>query len=163
MHEDRLGRRQVLRRAGLITGGVAATSVGLASPALASGGQDDDRLEGSYMITRTDDGGPGATTSVFSLAGGGVLVNQDIDPPDTHSTGSWAAATGRGRFTSTHWTGFPADESTGTPALTARVRTRGRVQRGAISGTYDVSFFLVPTGEEVFVVTGTYAGPRIVA
>ena len=114
------------------------------------------------MITRTDDGGPAATTSVFSLAGGGVLINQDIDPPDTLSTGSWAA-TGRGRFTSTHWTGFPADESTGTPALTARVRTRGRVQRGAISGTYDVSFFLVPTGEELFVVTGTYAGPRIVA
>ena len=77
------------------------------------------------MITRTDDGGPAATTSVFSLAGGGVLINQDIDPPDTLSTGSWAA-TGRGRFTSTHWTGFPADESTGTPASTAWVRTRGR-------------------------------------
>jgi hypothetical protein len=153
----------MLRRASVITGGVAATSLGLASPALASRDQDDNRLEGSYMITRTDDGSPGTITSVFSLAGGGVLINRDIDPPDTHSTGTWAAATGRGRFTSTFWTGFPADDSTGTPALTARVRAKGRVQHGAISGTYDVSFFLVPTGEEVFVITGTYSGSRIVA
>ena len=58
MHEDRLGRRQMLRRAGVMTGGAAIASVGLASPALASGGHDGDRLEGSYMITRTDDGGP---------------------------------------------------------------------------------------------------------
>ena len=162
MEESMVGRRHVLRGAGIVVGGAAATSLAFASPALAGGEHDDDRLEGSYMITRTDDGSPSSITSVFSLAGGGVLINKDIDPPDTHSTGSWAA-TGRGRFRSTFWTGFAADASTGAPALTARVRATGRVQHGSISGIYDVSFFLVPTGEEVFTVTGTYAGSRIAA
>ena len=109
MGEQSLGRRQVLRGAGVVAAGGAAvtavTGLGLASPAMAS---DDDGggLTGSWMVTRQDDGDPTQVQAVFSFAGGGVFVEHDILPAGPPFTGTWARRDG-GRFRATFLVRLP--------------------------------------------------------
>jgi hypothetical protein len=159
MGERSLGRRQVLRGAGVVAaGGAAVTGLGLASPAMAS---DDDNggLAGSWLITRQDDGDPTEVQAVLSFAGGGVIVEHDISPAGPPFTGTWARG-GGGRFRATFWSGFPGGGGPGTAGVTVRVRLVGRVEHRTISGTYTVAVF-DPTGAQVATATGTFRGRPI--
>lgn len=110
MGEQSLGRRQVLRGAGVVAAGGAAvtavTGLGLASPAMASDDGGSGGLAGSWMVIRQDDGDPTEVQAVFSFAGGGVFVEHDILPAGPPFTGTWARGSG-GRFRATIWSGFP--------------------------------------------------------
>ena len=158
MGEQSLGRRQVLRGAGVVAGGAAVTGLALASPAMAS---DDDGggLAGSWMVTRQDDGDPTEVQAVFSFAGGGVFVEHDILPAGPPFTGTWARR-GGGRFRATFWSGFPGEGGPGSPGVTVRVRLVGRVEHRTISGTYTATGF-DPTGAQVNSATGRFSGHPI--
>jgi hypothetical protein len=158
MDERTLGRRQVLRRAGVVTGGAAVAGLGMASPAIAS---DDDGggLAGSWMITRQDDGDPTEVQAVLSFAAGGVAIEHDIGPAGPPFTGTWARR-GRASFRATFWSGFPGEGGPGSPGVTVRVRLVGRVEHRAISGTYTVAVF-DPTGAQIESATGRFTGRPI--
>jgi len=158
MSERTVGRRQVLRGAGVAAGGVAVAGLGLASPAMASE-NDNGGLAGSWLITRQDDGDPAKTQAVLSFAGGGVVVEHDIQPAGPPFTGTWARRDDD-RFRATFWSGFPGQGGPGSPGDTVRVRLMGRVEDGRLSGTYTVAVF-DPTGAQVFAGTGSFSGRRI--
>jgi hypothetical protein len=161
MGEQSLGRRQVLRRAGVVAAGGAAvtavTGLGLATPAMASDGGDGG-LTGSWMVTRQDDGDPTRIKAVFSFAGGGVFVEHDILPAGPPFTGTWARGDG-GRFRATIWSGFPG-EGPGSPGVAVRVRLVGRLEHRTISGTYTATVF-DSTGAAVESNTGKFSGQPI--
>jgi hypothetical protein len=160
MGEQTLGRRQVLRGAGVVAASGAAvtavTGLGLASPAMAS---DDDGggLAGSWMVIRQDDGDPTQVQAVFSFAGGGVFVEHDILPAGPPFTGTWAR--GGGGFRATIWSGFPGD-GPGSPGVAVRVRLVGRVEHRTISGTYTTAVF-DSTGAQIDSATGRFSGHPI--
>ena len=159
MGEQVVGRRRVLRGAGLAAGGVAISGLGLKSTAMADGGHGG-HLDGSWMIVRQDDGDPVEVTAVLSFADGDVFISHDISPAGPPFTGTWAA---HGKsFRATFWTGFPGDEGPGSPGPTIRVQLSGRVRHGTMTGTYTVSVFF-PLGEEVDTITGVLTGSRIEA
>lgn len=162
MGEQGLGRRQVLRGAGVVAAGGAAvtavTGLGLASPALASD-DGDGGLTGSWMIIRQDDGDPTRVQAVLSLAGGGVVVEHDILPAGPPFTGTWARRDG-GRFRATFWSGFPGEGGPGSPGVTVRVRLVGRLEDRTISGTYTTTVF-DSTGAPIQSITGTFSGRPI--
>lgn len=157
MEEHTIGRRRVLRGAGVAAGGVAVTTVGLASPALADGGGHG-RLSGSWLVVRQDDGDPTEVQVVFSFADGGVFITHDINPAGPPFTGSWERRDGH-RFRATIWSGFPGEEGPGSPGVVVRVRLRGRVNDGVLSGTYRVTVFDAE-GEELESVTGSFRRGR---
>ena len=164
MGEQSLGRRQVLRGAGVVAAGGAAvtavTGLGLASPAMASDDGGSGGLAGSWMVTRQDDGDPTEVQAVFSFAGGGVFVEHDIQPAGPPFTGTWARGSG-GRFRATIWSGFPG-EGPGSPGVAVRVRLVGRLEHRTISGTYTATVF-DPTGAPVESNTGRFSGHPISA
>ena len=161
MGEQSVGRRQVLRRAGVVAAGGAAvtavTGLGLASPAMASD-NGDGGLTGSWMIIRQDDGDPTRVQAVLSFAGGGVVVEHDIMPAGPPFTGTWARRDG-GRFHATFWSGFPG-EGPGSPGVSVRVQLVGRVAHRTISGTYTVTVF-DSTGAPIQSNTGKLSGQPI--
>jgi hypothetical protein len=162
MGEQSLGRRQVLRGAGVVAAGGAAvtavTGLGLATPALASDGGDGG-LTGSWMVIRQDDGDPTRVQAVFSFAGGGVFVEHDILPAGPPFTGTWARR--NGGFRATIWSGFPGD-GPGSPGVAVRVRLVGRVEHRTISGTYTVTT-VDSTGAPIDSNTGRFSGHPISA
>ena len=157
MEEHVMNRRRVLLGAGA-AGAVAIGGVTSASSASASdnGGSS---LSGSWVVTRMDDppGDPTEVTTVVSFAGGGVLISHDIAPAGPPGTGTWARRSGGG-FKGTFWTGQAGGP--GGPGVSVRVRVRGSVHHGKISGTYAYSVF-DPTGAEVVSGPGTFSGRRI--
>lgn len=161
MDEQTLGRRQMLRRAGVVAaGGAAVAGLGFASPAMANE-EDGGGLAGSWLVTRQDDGDPTKVQAVFSFAGGGVFVEHDILPAGPPFTGTWARRAG-GRFRATIWSGFPGEGGPGSPGVTVRVRLTGRLEHRTISGTYTVAIF-DPTGAQIGSATGTFSGRPITA
>jgi hypothetical protein len=157
MGEQAVGRRQVLRGAGVAAGGMAVGGIALASPAMATDGHG---LSGSWLVWRQDEGDPTRVTTVLSFAAGGVIVSHDISPAGPPFTGTWEWE-GDGRFSATIWSGFPGDTGPGSAGPTVRVRLRGRVEEGVLSGTYRVTVF-APTSDEVLVRnTGSFRGRRI--
>ena len=134
-----LGRRQVLRGAGVATG-AAAVGVALASPASASEGHGS-RLAGSWMVVHQDDpgGDPTKVQAVVSFAGGGVLLSHDINPAGPPQSGTWEAFNGD-RFKGTFWGGQPSD-GPGSPGFTVRVRVWGTHHGDSIWGTYAFTVF----------------------
>ena len=158
-----IGRRQVLRGAGVAAGGVAVGGLGLASPAAAASDDDSRRggLTGSYLVTRQDDGDPTRVQAVLSFADGDVFVAHDINPAGPPFTGTWER-TGGGAFRATFWTGFPGEGGPGSAGGTIRVRARGEVDDGVLRGTYRVTAF-DPSGAVVFNGTGRFRGRRIAA
>jgi hypothetical protein len=154
-----IGRRDVLRGAGVAAAGAAVGGLGLASPALASEDKGHGLL-GSWMITRQDTGDPTKVMAVVSFAAGNVIVVHDIQPAGPPFSGTWAS---RGeRFRATFWSG-QAGMGPDSPGPSIRVRiTDGHVERGAISGTYTVAVF-DPTGAESPGGTGSFTGKPITA
>ena len=144
-----LGRRQVLRGAGVATG-AAALGVALASPANASESKDD-RLARSWLVVHQDDpsGDTPKVQSVVSFAGGGVLLSHDINPESPAQSGTWEAWNGD-RFKGTMW-GGQASDGPDSPSFTVRIRIWGTHHGDSIWGTYAFTVF-GPDGVEA---TGT--------
>jgi hypothetical protein len=151
----------MLRNAGVAVGGVAVTSLALASPAQASDDRQDGNVTGSWLITRQDTGDPTKVKGVLSFASGGVLVEHDINPAGPPFTGTWAAREDHG-FRSTSWSGFPGEGGPGAPGASVRVRLVGSVKHGKLSATYTVAVF-DPAGVQVDSATGSLTGQRIAA
>lgn len=155
-----LGRRELLKGAGVAAGGVALTGV-VAGPAAADDDDDDD-LTGSWLVTRHDDppGDPTAVQAVFSFAGGGVAVEHDINPAGPPFTGTWAARRDSREFVATIWSGFVGGPG-GAAGPTIRVRIRGSRDDDLIRGTYEFAVFDPATAAEVESGTGSFSGSRI--
>lgn len=159
MSDNAVGRRQVLRGAGVAAGAAAIAGIALASPAMAN---DDDRgrgLAGSWLATRQDDDAPDEVLVVLSFGGGDVFISHDIRPAGPPFTGTWIQR-GRNRFRATFWTGFPGEEGPGSPGDTVVVHAEGRVENGTLSGTYTATVF-DPTGAEGPSFPGSFSGQRI--
>jgi hypothetical protein len=158
--ESTLDRRWLLRSAG------AAGAAMVGGLALTSSAQADDGhggVEGSWMITHRDDpgGDPTEVKGVVSFAAGGALLNVDIAPPGPAAAGAWEE-TGSGAFKATFWIGFPG-MAPDQPAVTVRVRPRGKVDDDKISGTYTFTGWNAATGESMQSGTGMFWGERIEA
>ena len=159
MHEDRLGRRQMLRRAGVMTGGAVVASAAVASPALADG-SDSSGIVGGWLVDREDPSSGFRAHGVFTFAAGGVVHYQDIFVVNALLHGSWKAGSGR-TFRYEMWGGLPADPVTATPALTARVAGPGTYTRRTFTNPYVVTLFDAASGNEVFRYEGVATGTRI--
>ena len=158
MVEHVVGRRQVLRGAGVATG-AAAVGVALPSSASASDGHHHGRLAGSWLVVHQDDpgGDPTKVQGVVSFAGGGVLISHDINPAGPPQTGTWEPRKGN-RFKGTMWGGQPGD-GPGSPGVTVRIRLWGAHHRDSIWGTY--AFTVFGPGGVVASGTGKFKGSPI--
>ncbi len=167
MDKQHVGRREILRAAGVAAGGVALTTASMASAAHADDDDDDNdgrrKLNGSWMVTAVADGDPNATTSVGSFAAGDVAIIHDIKPAGPPFTGTWARTKGNG-FRATVWTGFPGTTGPGSTGDTAQLEIVGRLLRdGTIAGTFTFTLFDAVTGDAAATFTGTFTGTRIAA
>ena len=156
MNEDTLGRRSVLRNAGIAAGGAVLGGVALASPASATGDHDHNDVAGSWRVDVHNDNGD-ETDSIVSFAGGGVCVVHDISPAGPPFTGSWRM--GRyGAFRATVLTGT-AGGGPGSPGVVIELKLRGAV-RHRVSGSFT---FVVtdPDGNELDTGSGTFEGVRV--
>ena len=164
MNNVGLDRRQVLSGVGIVTGAVAVGTLGLASPALADGGDDNGGVTGSFLVNRQSDNDPTDTSmAVVSLAGGNVVIVHDINPAGPPFTGTWARQHDHG-FRATFYTGFAGGPGgpPGPPPI-ARVHAEGQVHKSEISGTYDLAVLDAVTNETLQTDTGTFSGTRISA
>jgi hypothetical protein len=156
MSDSRIGRRQLVRTAAAVTaGGALAVGAG-AGPASAHDGG----FQGAWRVTHTDDppGSPEPGVTVVGLAAGGVVAATDIMPAGPTGTGAWSSEGKRLRLT--YWAPLPAEGDE--PGGSIRIRAKGRLQHGMLSGTFAVTGF-APDGTEVFAGTGTFTGTRISA
>ena len=151
MAESVIDRRQVLRGAGVAAGGAAVGAFAFATPASAHD-NGEQRVSGSWLVVRQDDGSPDRTTLVLSFAGGNVIISHDINPAGPPFTGTWEAGSGQ-RFRATFWTGS-AGNGPGQAGPTLRVRLRGQVSHGSLTGTYKLTAFDPTTGAPIQSGTG---------
>ena len=155
MAHERIGRRELIMGGG--AGAVALAAVTL--PATAAFAKDDHGqrggLQGSWLVTRQNDGSPDTVLVVVSFAGGNVSIAHDIRPPGPPFLGTWAQR-GSNQFRATAWT-----DST-VPGLpgTVEVHLTGRFDEATMSGTYAGAFF-DPNDEELLSFTGIFSGQRI--
>ena len=164
METQAIGRRQILRGAGVAAGTVAVATVGLTATASADDGDRGGGLLGAWMITRQDDGDTAMITGVASFAAGGVALFMDINPAGPSFAGAFAQHDHK-MFKSTIISGSKADEAfPGAPALTQEVHTEGTRDRDTISGTYSATAFDATSGDPLGPpLTGKFTGTRIVA
>lgn len=165
MSELSIDRRQAVRAAA----GVAAGSVLVAGAGASSATAHDSRgyrrddgsaLLGSWLVTHRNNppAPPEVTRTIVSLAAGGVLITNDIDPAGGIASGTWAYR-GNGHFVATFWSGFPAEGKN--PAGVFRVQVSGRVRGNTVSGTYRLTVY--PKGQKSQTLTGVFAGSKIPA
>ncbi|WP_432476164.1 hypothetical protein [Nocardioides sp. GXQ0305] len=160
MIEDSVGRRSVLRNAGMAAGGVALGGVALASPASAGDSGGVGHLSGSWRVqVHNDDGSE--TVSVLSFAAGQVCVVHDISPAGPPFTGAWRPGR-RGSFRATVLTGFPGDDGPGSSGPVIELRLAGAARHGRLSGSFTFTV-TDPAGNEVGTGSGTFDGERIEA
>jgi hypothetical protein len=153
MNEDTLGRRSVLRNAGMAAGGVVLGGVALATPASATDRHDHDGLAGSWRVDVHNDNGD-ETDSVVSFAAGDVCIVHDIRPAGPPFTGTWRA----GRNGS-----FKATVLTGTPDGTViELKLRGTTRHGRISGSFTY-VATDPGGKVLENGSGSFDGERVEA
>jgi hypothetical protein len=157
MTSGTIGRRQVLRGAGVAAGGAAIGTLGFAQPAAASGS---DEVEGSWRVTRQDEGDDTKYTTVLSFAEGDVALARDISPAGPPLTGAWDDREDD-RFRATLWGGFPGEGGPGSAGPTIRVRLRGKADDDRISGSYTFTVFAPNSEDELESGTGTFRGWRI--
>jgi len=162
MSNGAMDRRQMLTKAGMAAGAVAAGSVVMASPASADGEGGGAGLNGSYLVHRQSDTDPGdKAAAVLSFAGGNVMVIHDINPGGPPFTGTWAQREKNG-FRATVWTGF-AGQGPNQPGPTARVTVRGHVQGGSLTATYQLTVFNPTDNSVIQSDHGTVSGTPITA
>jgi hypothetical protein len=159
MAEESLGRRNVLRNAGVAAGGVVLGGATLASPAYA-GGRHRGSVEGSWRVLVSNDDGS-RTDSVVSFAAGGVCIVHDISPAGPPFTGTWRAGH-HGSFRATVLTGTPGEGGPGTPGVVIVLRLEGAAQHESLSGSFTFRV-TAPDGSEVATGSGTFEGPRVEA
>jgi len=145
-----VGRRHVLRRAGVAAGGVAVAGLGLATPAIAD---EDDELNGSWMVTAND---AQETQLVASFAGGGVLISYAINPAGPPFIGTWSRQRDGG-FRGELWAGYPGEGAPGKPGPIAQIIAHGHVEGRTIVGSYSITDY-PSTGKPV---VGEFKGERI--
>jgi hypothetical protein len=160
MEEDTLGRRSVLRNAGLAAGGAVLGGVALASPASATGRHDHDELAGSWRVDVHNDNGD-ETDSIISFAGGDVCVVHDISPAGPPFTGSWRAGR-HDSFRATVLTGTPGEDGPGSPGAVIELKLRGAVRHGTIRGSFTYRA-TDPGGNVLETGSGTFDGTRVQA
>ena len=154
-----IGRRSMLRNAGIAAGVAALAKVVATAPTDAA-----ESISGSWMIDRQDESTPSPIRGVFSFAGGGVVTYIDIAPANggAPAMGTWASSDD-GSFRATFWAGGDADPATNTPSFTAEARAVINVDADTMSGTYVNSIFDPATDATLAVLNGTFTGSRIVA
>jgi hypothetical protein len=159
MIKDSVGRRSVLRNAGMAVGGVALSGVVLASPTSAGESRGEGRLSGSWRVNVHNDDGD-ESVSILSFAAGQVCVVHDISPAGPPFTGTWRLAR-HGSFQATVLTGFPGD-APGTAGPVIELKLFGAAQHGQLSGSFTFTV-TDPAGNEVDTGSGTFDGERIEA
>jgi hypothetical protein len=163
MTTSTIGRRQMLRGAGVAAGGIAIGGVGLASPAMAATSDDEENgLTGSWRITRQDEGESQRITAVLSFTAGGVAIAHDISPAGPPFTGAWRELEDD-RFRAVFWSGFPGEGGPGSAGPTVRVRARGKVTDDRIAGSYDVTVFAPGSDDVIESGSGRFQGFRMSA
>ena len=159
MTEDSVGRRNLLRGAGVAAGGVALSGVALASPASAGELHDDRDVSGSWRVNVHNDNGD-ETVSILSFAAGDVCVVHDISPAGPPFTGTWRP--GRdGSFRATVLTGTPGD-GPGSPGVVIELKLRGRVRNDEIRGSFTFTV-TDASGTQVDSGSGTFDGQPVEA
>ncbi len=159
MSEQTVGRRSVLRSAGIAAGGVALSGAAVASPAAAHEQQRGREPSGSYRVDVHNDDGS-RTNSIVSFAAGDVCVVHDISPAGPPFTGTWRSGR-HGAFRATVLTGT-AGEGPGSPGQVIELKLLGRVAHHEIRGTF--TFRVTdPSGTQVGTGSGTFAGRRVEA
>jgi hypothetical protein len=159
MTESSVGRRNVLRSAGMAAGGAALGGVALGAPAVAAerrGGRD---VSGSWRVNVHNDDGE-ESVSILSFAAGDVCVVHDISPAGPPFTGTWREGR-HDSFRATVLTGTPGD-GPGSPGAIIELKLRGSVRRQRISGSFT---FRVrdAAGAELAAGSGTFDGKRVEA
>jgi hypothetical protein len=154
MTESTVGRRDVLRRAGVAAGGVALGGAALASPA-AAGERD---LSGSWRVdVHNDDGSE--SVSILSFAAGDVCIVHDISPAGPPFTGTWREGR-HDSFRATVLTGTAGEEGPGSQGVIIELKLRGAARRYRISGSF--TFRVTDAaGAELFAGSGTFDGKRV--
>jgi hypothetical protein len=172
MSDAGVGRRQLLRGAGVAAGGAAITGIALAAPAMANGddGGHGGRLAGSWLGSRQDDPSPDdpepeVVSVVLSFGGGNVFITKDNLPAGPPFTGTWARV-GRRGFRATFWSGFPGgppDADPPEPPVAVVVHLSGRLEGGTLTGTYSGDVLTEINGTPVFSFTGSLTAQPIEA
>ena len=159
MTEDSVGRRSVLRNAGIAAGGAVLGGTALASPAAASERHRDDDLSGSWLVNVHNDTGA-ESVSVLSFAAGDVCVVHDISPAGPPFTGTWRSHR-HDSFRATVLTGTPGD-GPGSPGAVIELKLRGAVRHDRVSGSFTFTV-TGPDGTELDRGSGTFDGRPIEA
>jgi hypothetical protein len=157
MSEDTVGRRSILRSAGVAAGGAALGGVAVASPASAAEHRGDRDLSGSWLVDVHNDDGE-ESVSVLSFAGGDVCIVHDISPAGPPFTGTWRSGR-RGWFRATVLTGFPGED--GAPGPVVTLKLEGAARHDRIRGSF--TFRVTAAGEELATGSGTFDGRRVKA
>jgi hypothetical protein len=161
MSEHGIARRQLVRTAaGVAAGGALVVGSGAATASAAGDDAMAQGLLGAWWVEHTNDppADPEPGVTVVGFAAGGVIVGTDVQPAGTTSTGAWSAD--GDRFRATFWGSAPGETATD-PGIGIRIRVRGRLHDGMISGTFTVTGFAPDTTTEVFSATGTFTGHRL--
>src|SRR3954454_3746565 len=159
MGEDSVGRRNVLRGAGVTAGGVALSGVALASPASAGESHSEGHLSGSWRTNVHNDDGD-ESVSILSFAAGQVCVVHDISPAGPPFTGTWRASR-HGSFRATVLTGTPGD-GPGSAGTIIELKLRGAVRHHRVRGSF--TFRVTDATDKVLATgSGTFDGRRIEA
>lgn len=161
MEPNRIGRRHVLRRAGLAAGGAAVATATAASPAFAGGGNNGDdasALTGGWFLDRQTT--VGKARGVITFASGGSVQYQDISPANVVVLhGAWSRSEGAFRFEM--WGGAAADTATGAPAIVVRIKGQVTLNRRGFTSPYIATWFDPVSNNEVFRFDGAARGTRI--
>jgi hypothetical protein len=163
MSEHGIGRRQLVRSAaGVAAGGALAVGTGVGAASASGHGDHTHGLHGAWVVEHTNDppAEPDPGVTVVGFAAGGVVVVTDVQPAGTTSTGAWSMD--GNRFRATFWGAAPAGAE-GEPDISIRIRARGRLRDGMLSGTFTVTGYAGDLTTVAFSATGTFTGTRLAA
>jgi hypothetical protein len=166
MSEHGIGRRQLVRSAaGVAAGGALAVGTGVGAASASGDGHDMHGLHGllgAWVVEHTNDqpADPDPGVTVVGFAAGGVIVATDVQPAGTTSTGAWSMD--GNRFRATFWGAAPGGAE-GDPGISIRIRARGRLRDGRLSGTFAITGYVGDLTTVAFSATGTFTGTRLAA
>ena len=161
MSQASLGRRSLLKTAGvgaLAVGATAATAAtAAASTPSVTKPRHEDGLPGAWLIVHSDNTDPTPVRAVATFADGGVFQTLDIDPAGSPAgLGAWERS-GDHRFKAVFWIGQPASDSE--PGAQIRIHVSGQWRDDHITGSFTGTFF---NGSNVLgTFHGSFQGHRI--